>query len=95
MITHVVMFRFKGDVQEEAATVKGKLDALPAQIPEIKYYETGVNIVKSDRSYDLVLISKFDSLETMAMYSQHPAHLEVLTYIKQVTTSIVAADFES
>lgn len=94
MFSHVVMFKLKERTQQQAEELKAKLDALPAIITEIKSFEVGINVVKSDRAYDVVLISKFDSLETMQAYQVHPNHQEVLAYVREVTDGIVAVDYE-
>lgn len=94
MINHIVMFRF-GDDKEQAKIVKQKLETLPSVISEIKHYEIGINMIESDRAYDMVLISKFDSMDDLENYATHPAHEEVLQYIRSVASSIVAVDYES
>lgn len=95
MITHVVFFKFADPTPETAQTTKTRLLALPAQIPQIKHYEVGINILESPRNYDLVLISKFDSLDELSAYQVHPVHQEFVTYIKSVTSSIFAVDYDS
>lgn len=94
MINHIVMFRF-GDDKEQVQIVKEKLEELPPRIAEIKHYEVGINMIESERAYDMVLISKFDSMDDLESYATHPAHEEVLQYIRSVATSIVAVDYES
>lgn len=94
MFVHVVMFKLKDRNQQQAEALKAKLDALPATIDLIKSFEVGINVVESARAYDVVLISKFDSLETMQAYQVHPDHQDVLTYVREVTDGIVAVDYE-
>lgn len=95
MITHVVFFKLAEPSKETAQTIKTKLMTLPAKIPQIKHYEVGINIIESERNYDLVLISKFDTLEDLNTYQVHPDHQEVVTYIKSVASSIPAVDYDS
>ena len=94
MFVHVVMFKLKDRYQQQAEALKAKLDALPATIDLIKSFEVGINVVESARAYDVVLISKFDSLETMQAYQVHPDHQDVLAYVREVTDGIVAVDYE-
>ena len=94
MFVHVVMFKLKDRNQQQAEALKAKLDALPATIDLIKSFEVGINVVESARAYDVVLISKFDSLETMQAYQVHPDHQDVLAYVREVTDGIVAVDYE-
>ncbi len=94
MIAHVVMLKFKPEFPEAAAEVKLRLDALPPIIEQIKKYEVGINIVPSDRAYDLSIYSQFESLETMATYQAHPVHQEALGYIRSVISGMTAVDYE-
>ncbi|MEQ8673015.1 MAG: Dabb family protein [Aggregatilineales bacterium] len=94
MLVHVVMLKFKPEFPEAAAEVKRRLDALPPIIEQIRQYEVGINIVPSDRAYDVSIYSQFDSLETMATYQKHPAHLEALDYIRSVMSGMTAVDYE-
>lgn len=93
MITHVVLFKLNNTA--DAAEVKRRLEALPAQIAEIKYYEVGINVLSSERNYDMSLISKFDTLDTMQAYQVHPAHQDFVDFIKPRAASIIAVDYES
>ncbi|RMG76986.1 MAG: Dabb family protein [Chloroflexi bacterium] len=95
MITHVVFFKLVTPNQETAQTIKSKLMALPKRIPQIKHYEVGINVIESARNYDLALISQFDTLEDLNTYQAHPEHQEVVNYIKSVTSSIIAVDYDS
>lgn len=95
VITHVVMFKLQDDKKEQAAEIQQRLQALPAQLPMIRHYEIGLDVVQSARSYDVVLISTFDTHDDLNAYSQHPIHLEVVKFIKSVTSSIIAVDYES
>ena len=94
MLVHMVMLKFKPEFPEAAEEVKRRLDTLPPVIEEIKQYEVGINIVPSDRAYDLSIYSQFESLETMATYQSHPAHLEALGYIRSVMSGMTAVDYE-
>ena len=64
MITHVVMFKLHdtADKQDVAQEIKMRLDSLPAKIDVIKTFEVGLNVLESARSYDMVLVSTFESL---------------------------------
>lgn len=93
MITHIVLFKLNNP--EDAHEVKQRLDALPAQIAEIKHYDVGINILSSERNYDVSLISQFETLETMEAYQVHPAHKDFVDYIKPRAASIIAVDYES
>lgn len=94
MIKHIVLFKFKAGASEaRLGELEKRLSALPAQIPEIRSYEFGLDVVRSERSYDFALISAFEDLESLKRYQDHPAHQEVLSIVKELFGQIIAADF--
>lgn len=96
MLVHIVMFQFKEENKEaNLKQVKRMLDALPRQIQTLKSMEVGIDISKSERSFDLALISMFDDQEGLNFYATHPAHLEVVRLIKEVTTLSKVVDYSA
>lgn len=94
MIVHVVMMKFKPEFTEAAEETKKRLDALPAVIDVIEKYEVGINVIHSDRAYDLALYSQFKTLDDLQTYQAHPAHLKALDYIRSVVENVIAVDYE-
>ncbi len=95
MLTHVVLMKFHDRSPEHLARVRNMLTALPARISEIRYYEVGVNVIQSERAYDLALYSRFDSLADLKTYQAHPEHVPVAQYLAAAAASIVAVDYET
>lgn len=94
MVVHIVMFQFKEEDKEaNLARVKTMLEALPSTIETLKRMEVGIDISKSERSFDLVLTSTFDDQEGLNAYAVHPAHLEVVNVIKEVTIVAKVVDY--
>ena len=48
----------------------------------------------SDRSFDAVLVSEFDSLEALKAYSTNPLHVEVSKFCKSIRTASHSVDYE-
>lgn len=94
MLTHIVLFKLKELRPEQLATAKEKLLMLPNHIPQLRHLEVGTDILHSERSYDLALITRFDSLADMQAYQRHPIHVEAVTYLKTICQSIIAVDYE-
>ena len=99
MINHVVLLKLKEFENEDLkAVVRSKIKkallALKDQIPEIKYLEVGKNYELNSASYDLCLITHFESLDSMEVYRVHPEHLKVIELIKANTVDKAAVDFE-
>lgn len=94
MLVHIVMFQFKDENKEaNLARVKAMLEALPQKIDTLKSMEVGIDISRSERSFDMVLISTFDDQEGLNVYAPHPAHQEVVSVIKEVTLLSKVVDY--
>ncbi len=95
MVVHIVMFRFKETGKEEnIEKTKEMLEALPEKIDTLRSMEVGVDFLHSERSMDLVLTSTFDDREGLDAYRVHPAHQEVVAFIKKVTVESRVVDYE-
>ena len=94
MIKHIVMWKFKENEHDNMLIFTDKLLALKSQIPEIRAMEVGININPSDRSFDAVLVSEFDSLEALKAYSVNPLHVAVSDFCKTIRTQSASVDYE-
>jgi len=88
------MLKFKEiNKQDNLMKIKSLLEALPAKIEPLLSMEVGLDFLHSDRSFDLVLSSTFDDKEGLLTYSTHPAHLDVVNVIKEVTHGVKVVDY--
>lgn len=94
MIRHIVMWKFKDGEEENMMKFRERLLALKGQIPEIRAMEVGINVNPSERSFDAVLVSEFDSLEDLRSYSVNPLHVAVSEFCKTIRTQSVSVDYE-
>ena len=95
MIKHLVLLKFKAEATDnDIADLEQSVGALPAVIPEIKGYEFGRDVVRSERSYDFAIVSAFDNLATMQRYQVHPAHQAAAGKARILSESVVLVDFE-
>jgi Stress responsive A/B Barrel Domain len=95
MINHVVVMKFKPDVDDEQiADLEKILDDLPNRIVEIHTYEFGRDLVRSQKSFDFALVSLFANLEALKRYKEHPAHLKVLKQMNRLCENILTVAFE-
>jgi len=95
MITHIVFFKLKDRSPENIQRTRDVLAAMDGKIPQLRSLEVGIDVMRSERSYDLALVAKFDSLEDLRAYNDHPVHQEVLKYIATVKDISLAVDYES
>ena len=96
MITHIVLFKLADPTAENLAATRNKLLSMVGKIDLLRHLEAGVDVVRSERSYDIALTTRFDSLEDLQAYQIHPYHAgEVIPHMKAVCSSIAAVDYES
>lgn len=97
MINHIVLFKLKDYPQEEKAQImaelKELLESLQKKIFEVKFIEVGVNYELNSKSYDLALISHFESVNDLDAYRVHPEHLKVVERVNETTAERAAVDY--
>ncbi|MCC6503282.1 MAG: Dabb family protein [Deltaproteobacteria bacterium] len=94
MITHVVLFKLKDSSPESIYKAEQVLRSLEGRVPVIRSIEVGVDVLRSQRSYDICLTVKFDTLEDLEAYQSHPEHVLVADYIGSVRESVAVVDYE-
>jgi hypothetical protein len=94
MINHVVVYKLKDRTPENIEKTRAILATLGGKVPFLRYFEIGVDVLHSEKSYDLVLLAKFDNLADLQAYQDHPAHQEVIKYTSTVRESTITVDYE-
>ncbi|MEI7637151.1 MAG: Dabb family protein [Syntrophus sp. (in: bacteria)] len=95
MLRHIVFMKFKKGVDElQIEDLKSSLGSLPGKIDEIKGFEFGPDILKSERSYDFALVSTFTDLDSLKNYQVHPEHIPVIQKVRGLCEAILVVDFE-
>jgi Stress responsive A/B Barrel Domain. len=95
MITHIVLFKLKDGSAENVERTAQVLRDMEGKIDELKSIEVGLDVIHSARSYDIALITKFESLEALEAYQVHPVHKKVIEHINEVREASAAVDFVS
>ena len=96
MITHIVFFKLSDPSAESITKVQEKLLSMQGRIPQLRHLEAGVDFIRSERSYDVALVTKFDSRDDLQAYQVHPYHAgEVVPLMKSLCSAVVAVDYES
>lgn len=94
MITHIVFFKLSN--QEDLAATKAMLESMNGKIDVLRHIEVGVDLLHTERSYDIALVTKFDSLDDLQTYQVHEYHAgTVVPHMKKVCSSVVAVDYQS
>ena len=98
MIRHVVSWKLAAEDPtvraEQASEVAARLTALVGVVPQLRSLSAGANVAYPDANWDVTLVADFDSIADLEEYQVHPAHEEVVAYVRSVVSSRVAVDFE-
>lgn len=92
MIRHIVMWKFRAGTEAEQEQFLNGLRGLQGVIPELLKSEVAVNVGADN--YDAVLVSEFESLETLEIYKNDPRHKAVSALCKSIREARVAVDYE-
>jgi hypothetical protein len=100
MITHVVCWKVVEEADgrtrpEILQKMKEDLEALAGTIPELESISVGINAKEAEVASDVVLLSTFADWDALERYQVHPAHQEVVAFVKTVVTERRVVDFES
>ncbi|MFL0164004.1 MULTISPECIES: Dabb family protein [Clostridium] len=76
MFTHIVLFKLKEATTENLKFVEKTLLSMNGMIKELKQLEVGIDVIKSDRSYDVGIITRFDNKEDYLSYDVNEFHVE-------------------
>jgi hypothetical protein len=100
MIVHVVFWRLHErsangrSKQENALEMRRRFDALRGVIPGLLRCEVGIDIGRTPDSVDVVLYSEFESMAALEAYQPHPAHQEIIGFLKDVRFERRVVDYE-
>ena len=95
MIVHIVLFKLKEATAENVEAARQRLLSMDGKVELLRHLEVGLDLIRSERSADIALYTKFDSLEDLQAYQVHPYHAnEVAAYMRTVCSSVTAADYE-
>ncbi len=92
MVKHIVLYKFKEDVNKEEAVkiIASVLEPLVGKIPGLLHME----IRGAFQGMDYALYSEFESKEALENYAEHPLHQEAKSHFFHFLDSRVAADYE-
>lgn len=95
MITHIVLFKLKDGSPENVERTAQVLRDMEGKIGELRSIEVGIDVLHSERSYHIGLVTKFDSMDDLQAYQVHPVHKKVIEHMAVVRESSVCVDYES
>ncbi len=98
MLTHIVMWKFLDEAdgrskKENMAMVRSKLEALRPLVPQILDMELHADIGADRDPYDMVLITKFASVQDLQAYQNNPDHKLVSKFVTSVRSARSVVDY--
>ncbi len=94
MLTHIVCWKYKPETTpEQRRDHIAKLRVLPRLIPNIESFDVGADILHLDRSFDTGLVAVYPDREALDAYKEHPAHVEVVAFGKEIAERVISVDF--
>ena len=97
MVKHIVLWNFLDTMtaeekKEAVAKMKQLLEPIKELVPgALDIQVLGNQVASSNR--DVALISTFETMEALATYQTHPAHVEAGKYVRSVTCDRACMDY--
>jgi hypothetical protein len=94
MIRHIVMTKIKEEYKDEIPGIIESYYGMKGQIDGLLEVESGADFLHSERSFDIALVTLFDSKESLEAYQKHPVHLPIKKRLHEIRCGTVACDYE-
>lgn len=95
MIKHIVCFKLKDNSKEECEKARDVLLSMKENVPLLRDIEVGIDLLHSERSYDVILQVLLDDMNALQEYQNDPYHCSVVKkHMHAVRESSVAIDYE-
>jgi hypothetical protein len=96
MLTHIVIWKYRADVEQEVRDAHvALLRGLAAVIPQLESLSVGFDVLDLPRSYDTGLVAVFRDRAGLEAYTIHPQHIKAAEFGRTITQHIASVDFES
>jgi hypothetical protein len=94
MLEHYVFLKYReGTSAAHVASFCERMLALLDSIDQIRRLEIGRDELHDARSWDLVLIMAFDSVDALRAYQAHPEHVAVMNFNDRFVSDVASVDF--
>ncbi|MRJ02250.1 MAG: Dabb family protein [Epsilonproteobacteria bacterium] len=92
MVRHIVFMRFPDFSLAQSA--RERLLSMRGRVPVLREIEVGIDFSRSERSFDLALVTTFESREDLERYRTDPYHQEIVRWLKERGTETKVVDYE-
>ena len=94
MLQHYVFLKYReGTSDAHVVAFCDRMIALRGTIGEIHHLEIGRDELHDERSWDLVLIMEFVSVQALRAYQRHPDHVAVMAFNDPFVANAASVDF--
>jgi hypothetical protein len=85
MVEHIVLIKFSPETtKEQKEELIRRTLRLKNVIPGIMDIQQGFNFSNRSQGYDIGLTVRFEDKASLDNYGPHPAHQEIVTYLKEI-----------
>src|SRR5688572_6672903 len=94
MLRHYVLLKYRDNTSDaHIAAFCERMLALRDTVAGIEHLEIGRDELHDARSWDIVLIMEFASVDALRAYQRHPEHLAVMAFNEPFVASVASVDF--
>ena len=94
MLQHYVFLKYReGTTEGHIAAFCERMFALRDAVGGIERLEIGRDELHDARSWDLVLVMEFASVEALRAYQRHPDHVAVMAFNDPFVANVASVDF--
>jgi len=94
MLQHYLFLKFREDTSDGHVTAFcERMLGLRGAIAGIQRLEIGRDELHDARSWDLVLIMEFASVDALRAYQRHPQHLALMAFNEPFVADVASVDF--
>jgi len=94
MLTHIVVWKYRDDVEQFAREEHvNLLRRLRNIIPGVQSLSVGFDTLFLPRSYDTGLVAIFEDRAALDAYTVHPEHVKVAEFGRSISEHVASVDF--
>jgi hypothetical protein len=95
MLTHIVIWKYKADVERQVRDAHvNLLRGLAGIITQVESLSVGFDTLRLARSYDTGLVATFRDRAALDAYTIHPEHIKAAEFGSSISDHVASVDFE-
>lgn len=94
MIKHIVFFKLIDPQEENLYKCRDILLNMKGKVEQLQSIEIGFDYIRSKRSYDMALVTEFDTDHDLEDYQRHPVHITAQNHLSPFIEHSVTVDYK-